>query len=198
MNDRTIPSAQSPVCDCDANPGAYGSVAIALHWLVALLIVGSFIVGTYMVDLDLSPWKLKVYSWHKWIGVTIFLLVAARLAWRLTHRVPAAPVAMPAWQRHASAISHSLLYLLMVAIPVSGWVMSSAAGIPVVYFGVLRLPDLVAKNKELFEFMKTVHYVLNYTLFAVVLLHVAAALKHHYVDRDGVLARMLPPLKPKG
>ena len=198
MNDRTIAPAQSPVCDCEASSGAYSGFAILLHWLVALLILGSFVVGTYMVDLDLSPLKLKVYSWHKWIGVTVFLLVAVRLAWRVGLRAPAPPMAMPAWQRRAAAISHVLLYLLMVVIPVSGWVMSSAGGFPVVYFGVLQLPDLVAKNKELFELMKSVHYILNKTLLAVVLLHVAAALKHHYVDRDDVLARMLPLLKPKG
>lgn len=176
----------------------YTGVAVVLHWSVALLILGSFVVGTYMVELDLSPWKLKVYSWHKWSGVTIFLLVALRLAWRVTHRPPGLPAAMPEWQRHAAAISHALLYLLMFAVPVSGWLMSSAAGFPVVYFGVFQLPDLVAKNKELFELMKSVHYVLNKALLVLVLLHVVAALKHHFVDRDDVLRRMVPLLKTKG
>jgi cytochrome b561 len=175
----------------------YTGVAIALHWLVALLILGSFVVGTYMVDLDLSPWKLKVYSWHKWNGVTIFLLVALRLAWRVTHRPPALPAAMPEWQRHAAAISHALLYLLMLAVPLSGWVMSSAGGFPVVYLGVFQLPDLVAKDKALFELTKSVHYALNKTLLVLVALHVAAAVKHHYADRDDVLARMVPYLKPR-
>jgi cytochrome b561 len=178
-------------------PRRYTGVAISLHWLAALLILGSFVVGTYMVNLDLSPWKLKVYSWHKWTGVTIFLLVALRLAWRITHRPPALPAGTPEWQRHAASIAHALLYLLMIAVPVSGWVMSSAGGFPVVYFGVLQLPDLVAKNKELFELMKSVHFVLNKALLALVLLHVAAALKHHYADRDDVLSRMVPFLKPR-
>lgn len=198
MANHALSPAQPTVRDRHASGGGYTRVTIAMHWVVALLIAGSFAVGTYMVDLDLSPWKLKVYAWHKWAGVTIFLLVAVRLAWRLTQRTPAPPVTMPVWQQRASAVSHGLLYLLMVVIPISGWVMSSAAGIPVVYFGVLQLPDLVAKNKELLETMKSVHYVLNYALLAIVLLHVAAALKHHYVDRDDVLARMLPPLKPRG
>lgn len=175
----------------------YTGVAITLHWLTALLILGSFVVGTYMVDLDLSPWKLKVYSWHKWIGVTIFLLVALRLAWRVTHRPPVLPAAMPAWQRHAAAITHAMLYLLMLAVPISGWVMSSAGGFPVVYLGVFQLPDLVAKDKALFELMKSVHFALNKTLLALVVLHVAAAVKHHYVDRDDVLARMVPYLRPR-
>jgi cytochrome b561 len=175
----------------------YTAVAILLHWLVALLILGSFVVGTYMVNLDLSPWKLKVYSWHKWTGVTIFLLVAIRLAWRVTHQPPALPAATPEWQRHAAAIAHALLYLLMLAVPLSGWVMSSAGGFPVVYFGVLQLPDLVAKDKELFELMKSVHFALNKALLALVVLHVAAAIKHHYVDRDDVFARMTPYLKTR-
>ena len=176
----------------------YTGVAVALHWLVALGILGSFVVGTYMVDLDLSPWKLKVYAWHKWIGVTLLLLVALRLAWRLTHDPPPLPATTPAWQQHAAASTHALLYLLMVAVPLSGWMMSSAAGFPVVYFGVLPLPDLVEKNKPLFDLMKSVHYVLNKALLALVLLHVAAALKHHYMDRDDVLARMVPLVKPRG
>jgi cytochrome b561 len=175
----------------------YTGVAIVLHWLVALLILGSFVVGIYMVNLDLSPWKLKVYSWHKWTGVTIFLLVALRLAWRVSHRPPALPAAMPEWQRHAAAIAHALLYLLMLAVPLSGWVMSSAGGFPVVYFGVLQLPDLVAKNKDLFELMKSVHFALNKALLAIVIVHVVAAVKHHYVDRDDVLVRMVPHLKPR-
>jgi cytochrome b561 len=164
---------------------------------VALLILGSFVVGTYMVGLDLSPWKLKVYSWHKWIGVTIFLLVALRLVWRVTHRPPALPATMPEWQRHAAAMSHALLYILMLAVPLSGWVVSSAGGFPVVYLGVFQLPDLVTKDKALFELMKSVHFVLNKALLALVVLHVAAAVKHHYVDRDDVLARMVPYLKPR-
>lgn len=175
----------------------YTGVAIALHWLVALLILGSFVVGRYMVDLDLSPWKLKVYSWHKWIGVTIFLLVAVRLAWRLKHRPPAPPAATPEWQRHAAGIGHAALYVLMLAVPISGWVMSSAGGFPVVYFGVIQLPDLVTKDKELFELMKLVHFALNKALLALVIVHVAAAIKHHYVDRDDVLARMVPRLSPR-
>ncbi|MFO1206967.1 MAG: cytochrome b [Burkholderiales bacterium] len=176
----------------------YTGVAIALHWLVALLMLGSFVVGRYMVDLDLSPWKLKVYSWHKWTGVTIFLLVVLRLAWRATHRPPAPPRTTPEWQQHAAGVAHALLYLLMLLVPLSGWVMSSAGGFPVVYFGGIQLPDLVTKDKELFELMKLVHFALNKALLALVILHVAAALKHHYVDRDDVLARMLPNVKPRG
>ena len=138
-----------------------------------------------------------MYSWHKWIGVTIFLLVGLRLAWRVSHRPPALPAETPEWQRHAAAIAHAMLYLLMLAVPISGWVMSSAGGFPVVYFGVFQLPDLVTKDKELFELMKSVHFGLNKALLALVVLHVGAAVKHHYVDRDDVLARMVPYLDPR-
>jgi cytochrome b561 len=175
----------------------YTSTAILLHWLIAILIVGSAMAGLYMVELKLSPWKLKLYSWHKWAGVTIWLLVVARMLWRLTHRPPELPP-MPAWQRAASTATHALLYVLMLVIPITGWLFSSASGFPVVYFGVVQLPDLVQKNKELAELFQTWHAVLNYTMFAVVGLHVLAAVKHHLVDRDTVLHRMLPLIPPPG
>jgi cytochrome b561 len=173
----------------------YTRTAIALHWLVAVLILVAFALGLYMVELKLSPTKLKLYSWHKWLGVTIWLLVVVRLVWRARHRPPALP-AMPKWQHTASQVTHGLLYVLLLAIPITGWMFSSASGFPVVYLGVsaLQLPDLVGKDKALAEVLQAVHSTLNWTLFAIVLLHVAAALKHHVVDRDTVLHRMLPLL----
>lgn len=168
----------------------YSATAIALHWGGALLIFAAFPLGLYMVDLPLSPDKLKLYSYHKWIGVTVFLLVAIRLAWRATHTPPALPPDMPAWQRRASSIAHGLLYALMGAIPLSGWLMSSAKGFQTVWFGVLPLPDLVERNRELGDLLATVHQVLNYTLAALVILHVAAALKHHFIERRPFLQRM--------
>jgi cytochrome b561 len=171
----------------------YSGVAIALHWLVALLIFGSFALGLYMVDLKLSPTKLKLYSWHKWLGVTIWLLVVVRLGWRLFRRPPPAPP-MPAWQRHAAAATHVLLYVLVLVIPITGWLFSSASGFPVVYFGVLQLPDLVGKDKGLADLFQSVHAALNYVLMAIVTVHILAALKHHLIDRDTVLHRMLPLL----
>lgn len=170
----------------------YTTAAIHLHWLLAVALAGTFALGIYMHDLPLSPEKLKLYSWHKWAGVTIFLLAIARLAWRATHRPPAAPVGMPAWQRRAAEAVHGLLYVLMFAVPLTGWLMSSAKGYQTVYFGVLPLPDLLAKDPELGETLKTVHMSLNFVFAGLVLAHVGAALKHHLIDRDGVLARMLP------
>ena len=170
----------------------YNGTAIGLHWIVVALIAAAWSLGLTMVELPLSPLKLKVYSWHKWIGVTIFLLALARLAWRAAHLPPALPSSMPAWQIRAAAASHALLYTLLFAIPLSGWLFSSASGVPVVYFGLLQLPDLLGRDKALAELLKQIHVVLNLTLFVTVCIHVAAALKHHFADRDDVLARMLP------
>jgi cytochrome b561 len=170
----------------------YGGVAIGLHWLIAIAIIGSFSLGLYMSDLPLSPQKLKFYSWHKWAGVTIFLFVLVRLVWRLSHRPPEMPDTIPAWQRKVAEATHGLLYLLMVVIPITGWLMSSAKGFQTVYFGVLPLPDLLAKNAELGDLLQQVHKWLNYSMAALVVAHIGAALKHHFVDRDEVLARMLP------
>lgn len=175
----------------------YTRTAITLHWLMAAMIIGMFPLGWYMTDLILSPEKLRLYSYHKWAGITIFLLAALRLSWRIGHRPPPPPDAMPPWQRRLASVNHWALYVLLFVIPVSGWLMSSALGVQVVYLGLLPLPDLVAKNKELGESLKAVHGMLNLTLAALILVHVGAALKHHIVERDDVLVRMIPFLKPR-
>ena len=179
------------------SPARYTTTAIALHWLTAALIVASIGLGLYMVGLKLSPLKLRLYSWHKWVGVTIFLLIAARLIWRAAHSPPPPPATSPKWQRGAAAVNHWLLYMLLVCIPISGWLMSSAYGVPVVYLGVIRLPDLVRKNKELADALKTLHETLAFTMLALVAVHAVAALKHHLLDRDDVLHRMLPLVRPR-
>ena len=170
----------------------YTIPAIAFHWLLALLITGSFAFGLYMVDLPFSPARLKQYNWHKWAGITILALSALRLLWRLSHRPPALDASTPAWQANASHATHGLLYLLFFAAPLAGWAYSSAAGFPVVYFGLFQLPDLVVRSPELASTLKLVHRVLTYSLAALVVLHVAAALKHQWVDRDRLLTRMNP------
>ena len=170
----------------------YTTTAITLHWLIGAMILISFAVGFYMSGLKLSPEKLKLYNWHKWEGVTIFILVLIRCGWRLFHAPPPPPARMAAWQRHASNATHYLLYALMIVIPVSGWLMSSAKGFQTVYFGVIPLPDLIDKSKELGDTLTLVHKTLNYTMIAIAILHAAAALKHHFVDKDEVLRQMLP------
>jgi len=173
-------------------PARYTHTAIALHWLAALLILAAFPLGLYMSDLALSPLKLKLISYHKWLGVTVFLLAAIRLAWRASHTPPPLPAAMPAWQRRAAQGLHHLLYLLLFLIPLTGWLMSSAKGFQTVYLGLLPLPDLLAKDQALGDVLRQVHQTINYALLALVAAHVGAALKHHFIDRDGILARMLP------
>ena len=169
----------------------YTTTAIALHWLLAVGIVATFIVGLYMVGLPLSPLSLKLYNWHKWAGIVILALSAWRLLWRATHRPPD-HVPMTRWQRLAARTTHNLLYLLFFAVPLSGWAYSSAAGFPIVVFGVLPLPDFVPVDKLLAEAIKPWHERLAWGMAILVAAHTVAAFKHHYINRDALLARMWP------
>jgi len=176
----------------DMNVAKYTRTAIALHWLIALVILVVLPLGMVMTDLDLSPTKLKLYAWHKWLGVAVFALALFRIVWRLSHAAPTLPESMPAWQRKAAAALHGLLYLLMLALPLSGWLMSSAKGFQTVWFGVLPLPDLVAKHEGLAHFFEEAHETLVALLLCLLAVHVVATLKHHFIDRDDIAARMLP------
>ena len=176
-------------------PTGYTRTAIVLHWLVALAVLCAFPLGMYMHELPLSPTKLRLYSYHKWIGISALLLVALRLAWRAGHRPPPFLPGLPRWQAIAAHATHHSLYLLLLAVPISGWLMSSALGVSVVWFGVIPLPDLVEKDKQLGELLKEVHETLNFTMLALILIHAAAAVKHHLFERDGTLVRMLPFLR---
>jgi cytochrome b561 len=176
--------------------GSYTRTAIALHWLIALLIVCGFALGWVMTDIPgFTPTKLKYFSWHKWIGVTVFALAVVRIIWRATHAVPPMPRRMPQWQSVAANLVHLLLYVLMIAIPASGYLYSSAANVPVVYLGIVPLPRLIAPDPELKAVLKTVHVALNYSLVVLVAMHIAAAIKHQWFDRDGLLSRMIPFIK---
>jgi cytochrome b561 len=177
-------------------PG-YTRGAIAFHWIVAALILFNLAYGFYLVDLPLSPRKLRFFSYHKWVGITVLLIAAGRLLWRLAHQPPALPDTMKPWEKRLAHGGHYLLYVLFFAAPISGWLFSSAAGFQTVYLGVLPIPDLLGKNKELAEILKTAHHGINYLLAAVVAGHAAAAIKHHFVDRDEVLTRMLPFLSKR-
>jgi cytochrome b561 len=178
----------------EATVTRYHPVAVLLHWLLGLALVGIFALGLYMSDLPFSPERLKLYSWHKWAGIVVFTLSFLRLFWRLTHRPPALPVAieaaMPAWQRMAHHATHHSLYLLFFAVPLLGWAFSSAAGFPVVLFGLLPLPDFVPVNESLADVLKELHELSAFAMAGLVLLHVAGALKHQLIDRDRLIARM--------
>jgi len=173
------------------NSTTYTGIAIIFHWLIALLFFTAFPLGIYMADLPLSPTKLQLYSYHKWIGITVLMLAILRVLWRISHRPPALPASLPRWQQIATHAVHHSLYLLLLLIPISGWLMSSAKGFQTVWFGILPLPDLVAKNKALGNFLQETHELLNFTLMGLVSLHILAALKHHFIDHDGILVRML-------
>jgi len=168
----------------------YTPVAKSLHWLMALLILGLLALGTYMSDLPLSPQKLELYAWHKWAGVTVFVLVWLRLAWRVAHRPPGLPASLSSRMRLAAHAGHAALYVLMVLIPLSGWLMSSAKGFQTVWFGVLPIPDLIGKDKLLGDILEETHEMLSSLLMLTLAGHVAAALWHHFVLKDDTLRRM--------
>ncbi|OEZ99770.1 cytochrome b [Duganella sp. HH101] len=171
----------------------YTKTAMLLHWLTALLIIAAFFLGLTMVDIHgITPTKLKYYSWHKWLGVTVLGVAAIRLLWRSANRPPPALASIPDWQHKVADGMHYLLYFFIFAVPVSGYLYSYAAGVPVVYLGLFQLPALIEPNAELKPILKTVHYVLTMTMAAAVVAHALAALKHHFVDRDATLKRMLP------
>ena len=171
----------------------YTRTAIALHWVLGFALLGLLAFGVYMTSLPFSPARLKLFNWHKWAGIVVLALSLVRLAWRLTHRPPA-DLPMPAWQRRAAHTAHGLLYLLFLAVPLAGWAYSSAAGFPVVLFGLWPLPDFVPADRALAEAIKPLHAALAWTLLAVIVLHVAGAIKHQVIDRDGLLRRMLPQI----
>ena len=173
-----------------AIPQGYTRTAVSLHWLIAGLIISAFALGWVMTELAISPLKVRMFNWHKWVGMTVLALAALRTLWRLTHRAPPL-LPMPAWQRISAHALHGLLYVMMFALPLSGWAYSNATGYPIVYLGLWRLPDLVMKNKALAAQLVQVHHTLGWVLLAIVVIHVAAALKHHLVDRDETLRRML-------
>jgi cytochrome b561 len=176
----------------NSNSSKYSGIAILIHWLMALLIVVAFAMGLYMVDLSFSMARVKLFNYHKWLGITILALAALRLLWRLFHRAPGLPNSMPSWQKVASHGTHWLMYALFFATPLLGWAYSSATGFQVVYLGLFPLPNWVGKDKELAKVLEDYHAYAAYALAAIVVLHVAAAIKHAIIDKDGVMSRMLP------
>jgi cytochrome b561 len=176
----------------ETRPPQYKAAAKALHWLIALMVFGLLAVGLYMTELNTTPQKIQLYMTHKSVGLTVLLLMALRLLYRWRNPAPALPEAMPAWQKRAAALTHVMLYLLLLAMPISGWLMNSASGFPMKYFGWFRVPDLIARDAERLAFFKAAHEYIAWTLIALIVLHVLAALKHHLLNRDDILRRMLP------
>lgn len=184
----------------------YTSVAIALHWLIGLCIICLLIMGLVMSEDDILPREQRffLYQLHKSLGLSVLVLSIVRLGWRLAHQAPPLPSRMPAWEKLAAKATHVLFYLLMIGLPITGWLIVSVSprGIPTMWFGLFEWPHLpvgAPENKEeLEEVFEECHEILANGTIALLALHVAAALKHHFVDRDDVLSRMLPVVKPLG
>ncbi len=169
---------------------SYTRVAVILHWLVALLIVINFVLGLLMESFAGTPTRDSVLFFHASIGSALLMLVVFRLYWRLTHRPPALPATMPRWQVLAADTMHWMLYLLLFLIPLTGYLHRNAGGHPINFFGLGDLPLLAGKDLALRLWTGSAHTVLVWLLAALVVAHIAAGLKHHFIDHDGVLARM--------
>jgi len=173
-------------------PARYTGVAQSLHWIIAALIVTQFALAWTADDLPLGLHKLALLARHKSFGMTILMLAIARVLWRLANPPPDLPSAMTPIERMLARATHLAFYVLLFAMPLTGWLMSSAKAYSVSWFGLFTWPDLIAKNATAFEALKTTHDYLSYLLLAIVVLHVLAALKHHFWNKDDVLVRMLP------
>ncbi len=169
----------------------YGAVAMSLHWLMAALMIGLFVMGLWMHELPRGDFKSEMYGLHKSFGVLVLFLSFARLAWRLANPRPRA-VAGPAWQHTASDVAHWALYGLMIAIPISGCLMSSTGGHATSFFGLFTMPSPLGKDEALHEVFEGAHSLLAWGMIALVAGHVGAAVWHHRVLKDTVLTRMLP------
>ncbi len=172
----------------------YGKLAQFFHWSIAALLVVQIPLAYYMINQPLSPDKLANYALHKSLGMGIFSLSTLRLVWRSLNPPPPLPAGLPALQLVSARLTQWLLYGITLAMPVIGWLSSSAANFPVNLFGFLTLPDLVAPDLILHERLELTHRVMAYGLFGLLSLHIGAALHHRFVKRDQVLASMLPRL----
>jgi cytochrome b561 len=170
---------------------SWGAVARGLHWLVAVLVLAQFVIGSVAEEMKLTPAKLDLFVWHKSIGVTILALAVLRLLWRLANPPPAMPAGTPRWEQRLAALGHWALYALIFVVPISGWLVSDASRVPFKAYFVLPMPDLIATSRSLQEAAEEVHEVLTMTLLVVVIVHIAAALRHHFLLHDNVLRRML-------
>jgi cytochrome b561 len=174
------------------SPDRWGAVAQLLHWSMAALVISLVLLGLFMTEMPNSMDKLKLYALHKSLGLTVLALVILRLLWRLAGRRPAWPPHIPRWQRRLAGITHGLLYLLLLWMPLSGWLYNSASNFPLRWFNQFRVPALTGPDPELKALALAMHSWGFYLLAALFVLHAGAALKHHYHDRDRTLTAMLP------
>jgi cytochrome b561 len=169
----------------------YGAVAQLFHWAIVALVITQFVLARRAEGLSPVA-KIGVLATHKSVGITILGLALLRLTWRLFNPVPPLPAGAPRWQDRAAHVSHFLLYALLFITPVLGWLMSSARNFSVSWFGLVQLPDFIAPNRATYETLHEAHEIMAYSLAGIAIVHAAAALKHHFFDRNDVLRRMLP------
>jgi cytochrome b561 len=174
------------------SPGRYGVVAQAFHWIIAALVVLQFVLAKMADHLPIGVHKLALLARHKSFGMTVLMLAILRLLWRLGNAPPELPAGMTPLERLLARATHIAFYVLLFAMPLTGWVMSSAKNYSVSWFGIFTWPNLIGKNEPAFELLRTTHHVLGYILFTIAILHILAALKHHFWNKDDVLVRMLP------
>jgi cytochrome b561 len=170
----------------------WGPVSQLLHWTIALLVVAMSVIGLWMVELPNTPRKIEIYALHKSIGLTILALAVARLAWRLHAGAPATLAGLPRWQVRTANLTHALLYALLFAMPLSGWLLNAAAGFPLQWFGLFNLPRVIGRDETLHELAATLHEAGFWLLLVLVLAHAGAAFHHHLFRQDDTLARMMP------
>jgi cytochrome b561 len=170
----------------------WGRVSQLLHWLIVGLIVVMAYLGLTMTDLPNNPYKIRLYALHKSIGLSLLALVILRLLWRGYTGAPRPLPGIPAWQERVASLTHFALYVLLLAIPLTGWIFNSAAGFPMQWFGVVNLPALTGRSTALRELSGSWHELLFWALIVLALVHAAAAIYHHLFQHDATLARMLP------
>ncbi len=170
----------------------YGAVAQAFHWLIAALIVTQFVLANLADDLPIGAHKLALLALHKSFGMTVLMLAVLRLLWRLRNPPPGLPLGMSALERRLARATHIAFYVLLFAMPITGWLMSSAKNYSVSWFGLFTWPNLIGKNETAFAALRSTHHFLGGVLLAIAVLHILAALKHHFWNKDNVLLRMLP------
>jgi len=170
---------------------SWTATARAMHWSMAALILLQAAVGWVGAEMERSPLKVDVLTAHKSLGITLLLLVLFRLTWRWTHRAPAPPAGSKTWEIRAAGLSHAALYLLMIAVPLSGWLSASTSIVPWKLWWLVPWPDIAAVDQQLHGAAEEIHEALVWCLAAILAVHVAAALWHHFVKRDGVLRQML-------
>jgi cytochrome b561 len=175
----------------------WGSVQIGLHWTIAALVLLVQVpAGITMVSVEPGTVQNVFYNIHKTNGIVIFLLAVVRLGWRWSHPVPGYAPDMPLWQARLARTTHALLYIVLFLMPITGFLYTALGGFPVPFFMLYDLAQLVPENKPVAEVFKYAHLTLQFVLYATVILHVAGALQHHLVRKDGVLRRMLSSTAP--